>query len=691
MTIRIAIDIGGTFTDVIAREDGAVASTKVPTTPANLIDGVRRGIDEILAEAGGSREDVSRFVHGTTAGTNAVIERNGGTVGVLMTEGFRDTLAIGRQKREDMYDLFLDEQTPTFLAPRERRVEITERVGAEGEVLTELDEDQVLESVGRLVDEHEVDAVAVCYLFSFINPDHEERTADLITEAYPEIEVSLSSRINPRFREYERLVVTAFDAYLRPVIESYVARMNTMLDEEAIDCELQIMQSRGGIAGAGVLEKKPVASVLSGPAAAVAGAADVGRRIGREHLITIDIGGTSSDVSLIEGGRPKITSEGEIQEYPLRMQMVDISTIGSGGGSIAGLDEADSLYVGPQSAGADPGPACYGRGGTDPTVTDASLVLGYLNPENFADGSFDLDPAAAVEAIEREVAETLDYDPVTAAKGIQKIMNTKMAQQLRLTTVQRGFDPRRFSLFAMGGAGPIQAGKLAEALAVPEVVIPRSPGVLSASGLLSADIEHDHETTFLRSLDSLEHGEVAEQFTELTRRGKKAMDREGVSVKDAAKTYQVDMRYEGQSFEIELELPILSEYDETDIEKIRERFHDRHDEVYGHRNADDPVEFVNLRVIHSYSPDRLSPPAEVGGETVDTALKETRTAHFVDDEKAYDTPVYERSQLPAGASFDGPAIIEQSDTTTVVYPEQICRIDDNLNLLIKISHTEEER
>lgn len=686
MTVRVAIDIGGTFTDVIAREDDNVAATKVPTTPDDLIKGVRRGINQILHETSGTQKDVSRFIHGTTAGTNAVIERNGGTVGLLMTEGFRDTLAIGRQKREDMYDLFLDEQTPTFLAPRERRFEIGERVGPDGEILKPLDEARVLEAVDRLVADHDVDAIAVCYLFSFVNADHEERTAELIEAEYPEVDVSLSSQINPRFREYERLVVTAFDAYLRPVIESYIARLNTMLEEESIDCEFQIMQSRGGIASAGILEEKPVASVLSGPAAAVSGAADVGRGIGREDLITIDIGGTSSDVSMIEGGRPQITSEGEIQDYPLRMQMVDISTIGSGGGSIAGLDEADSLYVGPESAGADPGPACYDRGGTEPTVTDASLVLGYLNPTNFADGSFELNPDAARDSIQREIADPLDYDVITAAKGIHKIMNTKMAQQLRLTTVQRGFDPRRFSLFAMGGAGPIQAGKLAEDLSIPEVVIPRSPGVLSASGLLSADIEHDHERTFLRSLENLEPGELAKCFAELTEQGQQAMAREGV--KDAALTerYQADMRYEGQSFEIELEFPKRKTYSAEDLREIEKRFHDRHDEVYGHRNENDPIEFVNIRVIHSSSPEQLETPTEVGGESLEAALKERRTAHFVDDDEAHETPVYERRSLPVGTSFEGPAIIEQSDTTTVVYPGQTCRTDEALNLLIETTH-----
>ena len=688
MTVQLAIDIGGTFTDVVARENGATHATKVPMTPDDLIRGVTAGIDEILAETRGDRSDVERFVHGTTAGTNAVIERDGGTVGVLMTEGFRDTLAIGRQKREDMYDLFLDEQTPTFLAPRERRVEVEERVGPEGDVLSDLDGDGVVEAVGRLVEDAGVDSIAVCYLFSFANEDHEERTADLIAEHYPDVNVSLSSAINPRFREYERLVVTAFDAYLRPVIERYVSRMRGMLDDEGIDCELQIMKSRGGVAGATLLEERPVGSVLSGPAAAVAGASDIGTRVGREDLVTIDVGGTSSDVSLVEDGSPHITSEGEIQGYPLRMQMVDINTIGSGGGSIARVDETDSLDVGPESAGADPGPACYGRGGTDPTVTDASLVLGYLNPGNFADGVLDLDVDAGRAAIEANVADPLGYDVVEAARGIHKITNTKMAQQLRLATVQRGFDPRRFSLFAMGGAGPTQAGKLAEELAIPEVVIPRSPGVLSARGLLTADVEHEHEATFLVSLSDLDPDALAEEYARLEDRGERAMAREGVPVEETSVAYEADMHYEGQSFEIELSIPVETEYTEATVDRIRERFHDRHDEVYGHRNAEDPVEFVTLRVVHSFTPDRPPEPTAVGGDTLADARKGTRETYFVDEDGAFETPVFERELLPTGARFEGPAIVEQSDTTTVVYPGQTCHSDDDLNLIVETSHAQ---
>ena len=682
MTVHLAIDIGGTFTDIVAREGEHLHTTKVPTTPADLVEGVRNGIEEILAETSGGRADVSRFVHGTTAGTNAILEREGGTVGLLMTEGFRDTLAIGRQKRHDMYDLFLDPQTPTFLAPRERRMSIEERVDPDGEVLVELDEEGVLSAVETLVEEFDVDAVGVCYLFSFANPEHERRTQALVEEHYPDVHVSRSSAINPKFREYERLVVTAFDAYLRPVIREYVLRMRDLLEEESIDCELEIMQSRGGITGAELIIEKPVRTILSGPAGAVAGASAVGTAAGYEDLVTLDMGGTSSDVSLIRGGTPHISSEGEIQDYPLRTPMVDISTIGSGGGSIAWLDDAGSLHVGPRSAGADPGPACYGRGGTEPTVTDASLVLGYLNPANFADGTLELDPGAAERAIEQRVGDPLGYDLLEAAKGIHDIVNASLAEQLRLATVKRGFDPREFSLFAMGGAGPVHAGLLAEELGASRAVIPRTPGVLSASGLLAADVEHDHETTMVELLEEVDAADLETAFERLDAKGMDAMEREGVPLDEVEVQRQADMRYHGQSFEIELGIPL--DLPGEGMAAVREDFHRKHEQVYGHSDPSASVEFVNLRTVHTYSPERFADPAPPDGDSIEDARVGSRETHFVTAPGAFETPVYDRARLPTGVTFDGPAVVEQSDTTTVVYPGQRCSVDDMGTLVILV-------
>lgn len=680
MTIHIAVDIGGTFTDVIAREGDSTFSTKVPTTPGNLVSGVQNGVSEIQPQTTGDRTDVSRFVHGTTAGTNAVLERNGGRIGLLMTEGFRDVLSIGRQKREDMYNLFIDEQTPTYLAPRHRRYGIEERLTKDGETLVELNEADVLSAVEKLVEEHGVDSIGICFLFSFANSDHERRTEELINEHYPEIHVSRSSKVNPKIREYERLVVTAFDAYLRPVIEDYIDRMESMLTEESIDADLQIMQTRGGITYADLILEKPVSTVLSGPAAAVTGAANIGNQSGYTDLITFDMGGTSSDVSLIHDGSPHISSEGELIDYPLRMQMVDITTIGSGGGSIAWLDETQSLHVGPDSAGADPGPACYGRGGSAPTVTDASLVLGYLNPEYFADGSFNLDKGAATEVIREKIADPLGYDVIKAAKGIHNIVNTKLSEQLRLNTVQRGFDPRNFSLFAMGGAGPSQAGFLANSLDIPRVVVPPNPGVLSASGLLSADVEHDHEVTFVGTLDDTDVSVLEAEYEKLDRIGEEAMKAEGTPLDEVNVVREADMRYQGQSFEIDVQLP--SELTADSLASIRCRFHERHEQVYGHKNEGDPVEFVNLRVVHTHTPEQLDISHHQASTSIDEARKGERTMYFPDDSESYNGSVYTRNKLPTEERFDGPSVVEQSDTTTVIYPDQIGKIDENGNLII---------
>jgi N-methylhydantoinase A len=683
MTVHVAIDIGGTFTDVVARTDDRVATTKVPTTPADLVAGVRSGIGEILADLPADRADVDRFAHGTTAGTNAILERTGGTVGLLMTAGFRDVLAIGRQKREEMYDLSIDPQTPTFLAPRERRVEVPERIDETGTVLEPLDEDAVRAAVDRLVESEGIDSLGICYLHSFTNPEHERRTAEIVAECRPELYVSRSSAVNPKFREYERLVVTAFDAYLRPVIDGYVRRLTGLLDEAGIDAELEIMQSRGGLTTADVVLDRPVGTVLSGPAAAVAGAAEVGGRAGYDDLVTIDMGGTSSDVSLVRNGSPHVSDEGEIDGYPLRTPMVDVNTVGSGGGSVAWLDEADSLHVGPRSAGADPGPACYGRGGTEPTVTDASVVLGYLNPDYFADGALDLDADAARRAIRERVAEPLGYGVPEAARGIHSIVTTRLAEQLRLTTVKRGHDPREFVLFPMGGAGPVYAADLAATLDVPRVVVPRTPGVLSAGGLLAADVEHDHETTHVRRLDRTDAAALAEAYADLEARGRAATARAGGDPDAATLVRQADMRYHGQSFEIEVELPAgPAALTDDALEAVRESFHRRHEQVYGHRDESAAVEFVTLRTVYTYSPPGTATPPARTGESLADARKGTREVRFVDEGGPRETAVYERAELPAGVDVEGPAIVEQSDTTTVVPPAASCRTDDRGTLLV---------
>lgn len=678
MGLQIGVDIGGTFTDIVAVEEGTIRTEKVPTTPADLVAGIRDGIQGVLD---GEGANLSRFVHGTTVGTNAVIEREGGTVGVLMTKGFRDTLEIGRENRREIYDLFIDEQTPTFLAPRKRRLEVDERVDAEGQVLAPLDEDEVREAVRTLVDEHDVDTIAICYLFSFLNPEHERRTEQLIAEEYPEVYVSRSSAVDPEFREYERLVVTTVDAYLKPVVNRYIERIETEAIEGGLPCDLQIMQSRGGITNAELVAEQPVTTLVSGPAAAVSGASKLGAAIGYGNLVTLDIGGTSSDVSIVTDGAPSRTNTGRLLEYPIRTPMVDVTTIGAGGGSIAWLDDTGSLHVGPESAGAMPGPACYGRGGTEPTVTDASLVMGFFDPEHFAGGSLELDAGVAESVVEETAGDPLGYDPVTAARGIHRIVNAKMAEQLRLQTVEQGIDPRDYAMFAMGGAGPIHAGKLAAELNIGTVIVPPTPGVLSARGLLTADIEHEHNATFRGRLSEVEPADIEAAFQTLVEQGDDAMAREGVEGFQV--TRQADIRYVGQSFEIALEFPNEAVTEDV-LAETRERFHERHRQKYGHENPDDPVEFVTLRVVHTYTPPSLEDVYREPGESLSHARRKTSLVSFPDVDGPVETAIYERSKLPFDVGFDGPAVIEQEDTTTVVYPGQRGAVDERGNVFIHV-------
>ena len=458
MGMTVGIDIGGTFTDVVALDDAGNVSTftKVPSTPLDPSIAVVNGIQKILQLAGCGIEELERVVHSSTVSLNAIIERKGARLGLLCTDGFGDLLIIGRQKRTNMYDLFLDAETPLFLCPRERIMGIPERLDAAGEVVTPLDEEAVIRAVSHLVERYKVEAIAVCYLFSYLNPRHEEVTRDLIKRTYPDLKVSISSEVDPQMREYERLVITAFDAYLKPVVETYLQNLAGNLGRKSTSTILQVMQSRGGIMGWRQAAERPITTALSGPAAGVIGGTHCGRGAGVDNLITVDIGGTSCDICLITGGKPLIAQEGKLDRYPLRQQMIDVSCIGAGGGSIAWIDDGGALRVGPQSAGAFPGPACYGRGGAEPTITDASIVLGYLNPAEFGCGELDLSPELAAEALGR-VSERVGLDVPTLALGMHRILNSMMADAIRLASVNRGFDVRQYGLLGLGGGGFMSA------------------------------------------------------------------------------------------------------------------------------------------------------------------------------------------------------------------------------------------
>ena len=679
--MQIGVDIGGTFTDIVALDArGRLTLAKVPSTPKDLLDGIAAATGMVLARAGAKPADVERFIHGTTIATNAILEQKGAVTAVLTTDGFEDVLELGRMKRSRMYDLAMDPEVPTFLAPRRRRLGIRERLDARGRVLAPLNEDDVRAAAARLSAQG-VQAIAVCYLFSFVNPAHERRTREIIADVAPDISVSLSSEVDPTFREYERLCVTAFDAYLGPVVKRYLGGLADTLRGLGVPGVPLIMRSRGGIVSAALAAQQPVTLFLSGPAGGVIGAAFAAEQAGVRDFVSLDMGGTSNDVAVVHDGRPLLASEGAIGPYPVRTPMVDVNTIGAGGGSIAWIDAAGGLRVGPRSAGAEPGPACYARGGDEATVTDASVVLGYLNPTRFAGGAMTLDVTAAERAL-AAIGRRLGVDAVAAAAGIHRVVNARMADQIRLVTIKRGYDPRQFALVVLGGAGPVHGAALAAEMGMAEVLVPEAPGVLAAFGLLAAAIEHHHARTLQARTDGADLAAVNRCLAELDAAGQGRMREEGVPARDVRVAYAADMRYVGQAYE--LEVPITAPVTPERVPEIVAAFHAVHERVYGYARAQQPVEFVNFRAVHTFPLPRpvLAPAARDG--SLHAAVIGERRAYF---DGFVPTAIYERARLPPGARLAGPAIVEQPDTTTVIPPGVVAVVDDAGNLRLRSAHT----
>jgi len=659
----IGIDIGGTFTDVVCRRPGEpMRTTKIMSTRQDPSQAVMRAVQYMVENWNIAPSDIGHFLHGTTVATNAVLERKGARLGLLTTAGFKDVLEIGRQMRHALYGIILEPETPIFLAPGKYRKEVPERIGSKGEVVTPLDEDAVRRAVRELLNDG-VQAIAVCYLFSFQNPAHEQRTREIIAEEAPGLMVSISSEVDPAFREYERTVVTGFDAYMKPVIDRYMEQIEDGLQRTGIASPLQVMQSRGGLSISSVARKRPVRLFMSGPAAGVIGGTIVGKMAGALDLITVDIGGTSCDIALVDGGRPVIRPEGKIDGFTVRVPMVDVNAIGAGGGSIAWLDAGGGLRVGPESAGADPGPAAYGKGGEQPTVTDASLVLGYLDPSYFAGGTVPLDIEKSRVAILEKMAKPLGLGLEEAALGIHRVVNAQMVEGIRLVSIRQGLDPRRFTLVALGGGGPIHATALASELNISRVVIPRYPGVLSAAGLLAAPIEHEVSAAFPSPLEGLSLPRLQEALAGLDAQCAALMAHEGVETAEVRISYFADMWYLGQSYH--LEVPIHLE-DPNPMARLYADFLKVHDRVYGYA-SEAPAGIVNLRSIHAaLGSDSLGEGPYVAGSA--PALKGERSIRVAAAPGGVQAKVYDRANLRVGFTFTGPAIVEQADTTTVIEP-----------------------
>jgi N-methylhydantoinase A len=693
-TFRLGIDTGGTFTDatLINEASGEIATAKVPSTPADPSAGFLAAASRILSENAVPVPAVRYVVHGTTVATNAVIEGDIAPAGLLTTEGFRDILEIARQIRPSLYDLRFEKPRP--LVPRHRCLEVPERLDAAGRVITPLDEEAVRAAARQLRAEG-VQAIAVCFLHSYANPSHERRAGEIIREVFPEAMISLSSEVAPEFREYFRASTTVINAALRPVVAHYLQGIEEQLRAAGLTAELLVMQSSGGVFPFSAARERPVFMVESGPAAGVMAATYLGEALGYPNIISFDMGGTTAKAGLIQDGRPRVTKDYEVgamakasatgargSGYPIRTPVIDLVEIGAGGGSIAWIDSGGMLRVGPHSAGADPGPACYGKGGTEPTITDANLVLGRLNPDYFLGGEIALDVDRAYRAIEERCARPLGLDVLTVAHGIIEIANAAMTNALRLVSIQRGHDPRQFALVAFGGAGPVHANYLAKQAEIRTAIIPMSPGTTSALGLLVTDLQHDYAVTVNERADQIDLRALEEVFRSLETEGRATLAREGVGQRRVSFVRQLEMRYAGQSYELTIPLN-GGQIENASLAMATAAFNRAHEQTYGFSAPGEPVEIVNVRLtaIGLIAKPRLR-EAPVSGNSARDALKGTRPVWFAEAGGFVPCPILDRYRLGAGASIPGPAVIEEKDSTTVVHPGYVAQVDRFGNMVM---------
>ncbi len=684
----VGIDIGGTFTDVAAMEMDSreLRIAKVPSLPSDPSHAVMDGLDERAAAGDDFRlSDIRFFAHGTTVATNTLLEMKGARAGLLLTRGYRGVYEVRggtRPTGAELIDPFY--QKPPLLVPQKYIEEIDERIAYDGSVVTQLDEDSVRRAVRRLR-EAGVQSIAVCYLFSFMNPAHEERTARIILEEYPGCRVSLGSVVLPVIREYKRIATTVLDAYVGPVVQGYLDRLRGRLRAAGADTEqLYIMQSNGGLMRLDIASHYPNQTLLSGPAAGVVFGAAMGQVVGESNLITFDMGGTSTDISTIVGGSYAETREGKISGQDIGSPMIDIRTLGAGGGTLAWIGKDGLLKVGPQSAGADPGPACYGRGGTDPTVTDANLVLGYLDPASFIGGRMRIDPELARRAIREKVAEPFGLGLEEAALGIVRVVNVNMEVGLRLSFVERGLDPRRFALVAFGGSGPVHAGRVARNTGIPRVIVPLYPGISCAMGLMQTDVKHYYIQSRFASLLSFPLPELNRIFASLEERALAEAKLEGFDPKAIELGRQLDLRYPYQGYELTVPCPPRP-MEEPDRREVRGAFDELHQQVYGTSAPDETPEVVNVRVV-SVAPIPKLRLRELpsGGESPAAAQVGERDIFFEETGKYVPTPVFRRDALAPGNRIAGPAVVQQLDATTVIYPLQRARVDRFGNLIIEV-------
>jgi N-methylhydantoinase A len=684
---RVGVDSGGTFTDICLfdEERGRIETWKVPSTPDDPSRGIAQGVEEgmrrVAPEAGDAPgAPIVYFGHGTTVATNALIQHRGVKTGLVTTDGFRDLLEIGRQKRPDLYDIQADK--PATLVPRDLRLEVPERLRHTGEVDTPLDEARMREAA-RVLKVAGVKAVAVSFLYGFIRPDHEKRALEILREEMPDAFLSAGHEIAPEFREFERLSTVVLNAYLGPVMQGYIRRLAPRLESLGMAATPHLTQSNGGVIGFATAADMPVRTILSGPATGVVGAQAIGRLAGFPDLITFDMGGTSTDVALLQGGRCRLAAEATVHGYPIKAPMLDIHTVGAGGGSIAYIDNG-LLKVGPRSAGADPGPACYGRGNEEPAVTDANVVLQTLNPEHLLGGRMPIRQELARRAVGR-LADRLRLGIPETAQGILSVVTANMARAIRVISVQRGHDPRDYTLMAFGGAGPLHAARLARELDIGRVLVPANPGILCAMGLLLTDLRADFAATRLLPATAASTPDVAEGFATLAERADRWFAHEGIAAADRRLARTVDMRYQGQNYELGVAVPD-GPVDEATLAALTSGFAEAHRQRYGFAADGDPVQIVTLRVEATGTVRKADLRAyPEAGTDASGAIARRRSVWLAEARDFVDCPIYARDALRPGNRFTGPAIVEQMDTTTLVLPGMTARVDAYLNLVLEMA------
>jgi len=695
MKYRVGVDVGGTFTDLVSiDEEGRIKVVKTPSTP----DDPSIGIENAIAKAGLDLKDVIFFSHGATVGINTVIQNRGVRTAIVTTKGFRDIMELRRGQRvihnpTDMYNLQMDLPQDYVggyspLVERPFRFEVPERVDYQGNVLKKLDEDAV-RRIAQEIRDKDVKAIAICYYFSFVNPAHEHRTKEIIREMLPDISISVSSEILPIIREYERLSTTTINAYIMPIMQAYLVNLRHKLTALGYHKDYYIMQSSGGIMSSKLAALRPVYTIDSGPAAGVTAAAQLGTILGYPNVISFDMGGTTAKVCIIRNGKSEVTTNFWIDgKYFIGVPVMDMVEIGAGGGSIVWLDSAGAVHVGPQSAGADPGPVCYRRGGTEPTVTDADLVLGYINGNYFLGGDMTVDVSAAKSAIQEKVADKLGINMAEAAHGIYRLINANMLGAMRVVTVQRGYDPRDFSLLVHGGTAAVHAVRLAQELHIPRVVCPLTPGAFSALGLITADAKYDTYRSYVSQTSRANPKLIEEIYRELKEEAVSKVLELGFEKEKIRVLHTIDMRYVGQSHEISLQVPaeIVENMNGDSIRALERMFHGQHQSLFGHSSPDAAVEFFTLSVsaIGPTDKGRMF-EIEKGTAISEQAKKGTRRVYFKEFNGYEDCSTFDRLRLKANNVIFGPAIIEQMDTTIVIPPNQVAKVDHYGNIVIEIT------